>query len=537
MTASVARKQLRDLVSSGDLEDSYAQAYNIIADSYREYLDTSRIHVVDLSEQALRTSYSTALKYYNISQEDIAANDAFEIEFKASLDSLWGLVESGANYTANSIQSAAVQIQDISLGAYKRAPLVVYVKSSKSLVCRDFKSARDFLSSKVSKKMPSSKFFGMLQRNMTKADYAEAGYSLEPVKGGGYRARSASGNLRKRTRYFNTSDQEIVSPGSSELRTYNRSIFDIGHNYIGAEYADISSVIALKLTDLAQLNFPSNSQVAKEVAAQLENLRKLEVSVSIDYGNNVPNNSLNSLSNIDAGYLRVGVEFYTLNGEKAKVESSAYRAAKNIIFKEIYAKVRSTNTAFKISGSNTAIEDLVGLVRAKFAFIFSNKAKATLPKKHAPVASTATISPKSKYNSKANGPILNGAINMSSNTPSKPAMRNTRGQFTSLASLQNIINDQLAKAIQKNMGTGDRKDILNYRTGRLANSAKVERMTQSRAGMITAFYTYMRNPYGTFSEGGAQGIPKSRDPKLLISKSIREIAATQVANRMRAVLS
>lgn len=116
-------------------------------------------------------------------------------------------------------------------------------------------------------------------------------------------------------------------------------------------------------------------------------------------------------------------------------------------------------------------------------------------------------------------------------------VRNLRGQFASLASLQNILNNGLAEAIQKNMGSGERKDILNYRTGRLAASAKVERMSQSREGMITAFYSYMRNPYGTFSEGGAQGSPRSRDPKLLISKSIREIAATQVSNRMRAVLA
>jgi hypothetical protein len=53
--------------------------------------------------------------------------------------------------------------------------------------------------------------------------------------------------------------------------------------------------------------------------------------------------------------------------------------------------------------------------------------------------------------------------------------------------------------------------------------------------MITAFYSYMKNPYATFSGGGQQQYPRSRDPKLLISKSIREIAATQVGNRLRAV--
>lgn len=107
----------------------------------------------------------------------------------------------------------------------------------------------------------------------------------------------------------------------------------------------------------------------------------------------------------------------------------------------------------------------------------------------------------------------------------------------SLTSLQNLINSHLQDVISANMGSGDSSSILNYRTGRFASSVKVERMTQSREGMITAFYSYMQNPYATFSDGGRQSIPKSRDPKLLIAKSIREIAATKVANRMRSVLA
>jgi hypothetical protein len=86
------------------------------------------------------------------------------------------------------------------------------------------------------------------------------------------------------------------------------------------------------------------------------------------------------------------------------------------------------------------------------------------------------------------------------------------------------------------MGDGASRNILNYRTGRFASSVKVERMSESRQGMITAFYSYMKYPYATFSTGGAQEQPKSRDPKLLISKSIREIVGQQVANRLRAVV-
>lgn len=106
----------------------------------------------------------------------------------------------------------------------------------------------------------------------------------------------------------------------------------------------------------------------------------------------------------------------------------------------------------------------------------------------------------------------------------------------SFIDLQTIINSLLSQKIRENMGDGSRRDILNYRTGRFANSVNVQRITQGREGMLTAYYTYMKNPYATFSEGGRQEFPRSRDPKLLISKSIREIAQERAITRLRAVL-
>ena len=106
---------------------------------------------------------------------------------------------------------------------------------------------------------------------------------------------------------------------------------------------------------------------------------------------------------------------------------------------------------------------------------------------------------------------------------------------TNVIDLQSLLNRSLHDQIKKNMGTGNRRDVLNYRTGRFAESVKVERISESRQGMITAFYSYMKNPYATFSQGGRQQYPRTRDPKTLISKSIREIAQTMVTNQLRAV--
>lgn len=107
---------------------------------------------------------------------------------------------------------------------------------------------------------------------------------------------------------------------------------------------------------------------------------------------------------------------------------------------------------------------------------------------------------------------------------------------TSPISIQNLINASLAETIKRNMGTGTRRDVLNLRSGRLAESAEVLRISESRTGAITAFYTYMKNPYATFSQGGKQQYPRSRDPKILISKSIREIAQQLKISELRAVL-
>lgn len=107
---------------------------------------------------------------------------------------------------------------------------------------------------------------------------------------------------------------------------------------------------------------------------------------------------------------------------------------------------------------------------------------------------------------------------------------------SNLTALQNLLNASLVEQVKKNMGNGTRRDILNLQTGRFAESVEVTKLSESRQGMITAFYTYMKNPYATFSAGGRQEFPRSRDPKTLIAKSIREIAAQQVGNRLRSVL-
>jgi hypothetical protein len=118
----------------------------------------------------------------------------------------------------------------------------------------------------------------------------------------------------------------------------------------------------------------------------------------------------------------------------------------------------------------------------------------------------------------------------------QPMLSGATKQDNQLLSLQNLLNSNLVQTVKQNMGNGTRRDILNLRSGRFAESVRVERLTKGREGMVTAYYDYMRYPYATFSDGGKQEQPRSRNPKLLISKSIRQVAAQAKITRLRAVL-
>lgn len=104
-----------------------------------------------------------------------------------------------------------------------------------------------------------------------------------------------------------------------------------------------------------------------------------------------------------------------------------------------------------------------------------------------------------------------------------PQLRSIEGKFFSVLRLQSLINAQLHDRLRANMGSGYSTDVLNYRTGRFARSAKVTAINKVGTNLDT-YFNYMKYPYATFAPGGRQYKGDSRDPEKLISKSIREIA-------------
>ena len=115
-------------------------------------------------------------------------------------------------------------------------------------------------------------------------------------------------------------------------------------------------------------------------------------------------------------------------------------------------------------------------------------------------------------------------IIMAKKLPAKSAKKKKRTKATaktteSPIALRNILNEMLPQMVASKMTS----PALQFRTGRFANSARVENVNIGPKGGTHIDYTYMRDPYETFEPGGKQG-STMRDPRKIIGASIRELA-------------
>ena len=92
-----------------------------------------------------------------------------------------------------------------------------------------------------------------------------------------------------------------------------------------------------------------------------------------------------------------------------------------------------------------------------------------------------------------------------------------------------LINQKLPRTVKNNMGAPG----LENKTGRFAESVRVTDISQTARGFPSIGYTYRKNPYQIFEQGAGKPpwATVDRDPRKLIDKSIREIAAELLTAR------
>ena len=524
MSKAQGEKKIKELLEKALAK---SKAYQSLQEDFREKLNTSNLHILDISKKALEENATPE----NISKFPDSYNKFINKVAEANLK---------ATYTT--LAELKSSNPDIPKGSQ-----VIYVQNPPLLICASFKAARIFVTTELSKKMPNDEFFGISNRARTKTeleaegaiivevnlqDPAYTGLVANPADQTNFLnyantkmwrlATRKDGKYSKNDRFFNSAGNELDPKDLSKEYIRELSLVDLGHLYTRSVK---DAPLGFKINNL--LKFKSlSSELRKVVEDALEELVPHSALVQAEYQNELPQRFRR------AGILTLTLEFYKRNGKKSKFESSIFSKVKTAILKDIEQGIR--DKVGIIPGSNTMIEDFAALLRQDIEAKLTGKPNTKKLPKH-PVLTTGVLDKQKPLKLNANSQVLTSG---SKQTKARlPVIRNTRGQFTSLASLQTLLNLALAQQIQKNMGTGTSKNILNYRTGRLAESAEVTGMSQSREGMLTAYYTYMKYPYQTFEPGYAQGSPRTRDPKLLISKSIREVLSTQVNNRLRAVLA
>jgi|APGre2960657373_1045057.scaffolds.fasta_scaffold00625_3 hypothetical protein len=366
---------------------------------------------------------------------------------------------------------------------------LVYVDggdNSRLLMAKSFKAIRNFISDNVTNDL-----------RLKDTIFGQRVKSQKPILN---RARKPTGDFE--TEYVSNLELGHVATAGT------------GQEYLTSPFTEK----LFGLMDYGELN--GNTLITQYAKEALDKVYEVQADAEYMFKNTTPE----ALQGIEKtfGKLFVVVTLHTFDvnqqfsNEEATIFAELQRKIAMLASRPLVARYMRD-----MMSSNTMLEDIE---QAIVSIIKTGKINL---KRHTPKKGAT---PKKQVSKKQNLPAKQKIIGKTK------APKETPESSVNLISLQSILNSQLQDVISANMGNGSSKSLLNYRTGRFASSAEVKRLTISKEGMITAFYDYMKNPYGTFSTGGNQEYPRSRDPKLLISKSIRQIAAQIVNNRLRAVL-
>ena len=207
---------------------------------------------------------------------------------------------------------------------------------------------------------------------------------------------------------------------------------------------------------------------------------------------------------LNANYVSV-IAFQMGSGN---IEDSAHEKAVKAVYRKFIGSL--TEDMLDMKGSPSLKDKTAALVTDKF------KGKKNVK------VSAKSVKMSTKTKSKGKGSKTGGKVAISAMTlrTRKAKRRATDSAAARPLQMMVMINKELPQTIKANMDL----PALQNRTGRFAESVKVVDAVQTRQGFPSFGYTYQKNPYQTFEPGFAQGSPE-RDPRALISRSIREVAA------------
>ncbi len=215
--------------------------------------------------------------------------------------------------------------------------------------------------------------------------------------------------------------------------------------------------------------------------------------------------------------IKVGLESKRLN----RASTSADKKEVGKLNKELKKAVERFAEAFpEMEGSDSSIQK-----REKI--VVSNFIGPLLDNKNVKIKGPSTKKRKKSYEGKVEGKGRKpkSSKNKIAVKPKKRKVKVARARSASSQPLMllAVLNKELPDTVRKNMNS----PALENRTGTFAGSVKVTDVMQTANGFPSIGYTYKRNPYQVFEVGSGDGrwATPERDPRKLIDRSIREIAA------------
>jgi hypothetical protein len=306
---------------------------------------------------------------------------------------------------------------------------------------------------------------------------------------------------------------------------------------VGGSTAALGKLIEFRetLTKLSTSNSTNNIQ--KRVAKSIEDITKVHARVSNKVQTNLK--FLEGYGSLGAEILRIStvvtVGSVASNLAKAQLEKRAVEAVRNTCrassFKEyIIAPESNRGLGLKDKIRTSLLNTLTGeLGSVRHSYSYAN----TPPSKSLELKSKELGIPSlhvTDYFRELEG----------------------SGKFDviSISGLQALLDAKFNEKLKEDMGEGSRQDILNNRTGNFAKTTKIEGLSLTRDDAIQVYYKYQKyipgqssansatgkfHAYDSFEPGNSQGNPVSRNPRLLIGKTVREILGPLVANRLKLV--
>lgn len=210
-----------------------------------------------------------------------------------------------------------------------------------------------------------------------------------------------------------------------------------------------------------------------------------------------------------SGTIHLEAEYRKLNQFKGRLSSWVGGVYAEIIRGNTKAFTESLGEIdiLNLKGSPTIVQD----IEKQLVEQLDPSKKRKKPKR---TSTTKNHESKSNKSSKVRRKILKTPKTRIKKKRKEPALRPLH--------LIGLINKELPSTVRKNM----QEPGLESRTGRFANSVEITDIVQTAKGFPSIGYTYQRDPYQVFEDGGgaAPWANGQRDPRQVIDRSIRELA-------------